>query len=66
MTSSPESEHSYARYCKTSADIKEVSKCAVRYMKMGEFRLGASVGYICYNCKYFMKPDHCLSLQVRN
>ena len=65
MTSSPESEHSYARYSRTSTDIKEVSKCAVRY-ENGEFRLGASAGYICYNCKYLMKPDHCLSLQMRN
>ena len=59
MTPSSYSEHHSAQYSRRSTDIKEVSKCAVRYMKMAECRLGSSAGYICYNCIYSTMPDHC-------
>src|SRR5918911_4576379 len=31
-----------------------------RYMEMEEFRdSDLHTGYFCYNCTYFMKPNHC-------
>jgi hypothetical protein len=39
---------------------KKLSKTSARYMEMEEFKdSDHHTGYFCYNCIYFMKPNHC-------
>jgi hypothetical protein len=40
--------------------LKKLSKVTVRYMEMEEFKdSDHHTGYFCYNCIYFIKPNHC-------
>jgi len=40
--------------------LKKLSKVTARYMEMEEFKdSDHHTGYFCYNCIYFMKPNHC-------
>src|SRR5919199_4771089 len=40
--------------------LKKVAKTAARYMEMEEFKdSDRHAGYFCYNCMYFIKPNHC-------
>jgi hypothetical protein len=40
--------------------LKKLAKTTARYMEMEEFRdSDLHTGYFCYNCIYFMKPNHC-------
>ena len=39
---------------------KKLSKTSTRYIEMKEFKdSDHHSGYFCYNCIYFMKPNHC-------
>jgi hypothetical protein len=39
--------------------LKELPKVTARYMEMEELKdLDQHTGYFCYNCIYFMKPNH--------
>ena len=40
--------------------LKKLAKNTARYMEMEEFKdSDHHTGYFCYNCIYFMKPNHC-------
>jgi hypothetical protein len=40
--------------------LKKLAKVTARYMEMEEFKdSDHHTGYFCYNCIYFMKPNHC-------
>jgi len=40
--------------------LKKLSKVSARYMEIEEFKdSDHHTGYFCYNCTYFMKPNHC-------
>ena len=40
--------------------LKKLAKNTVKYMEMEEFKdSDHHTGYFCYNCIYFMKPNHC-------
>ena len=40
--------------------LKKLSKTTARYMEMEEFKdSDHHTGYFCYNCIYFMRPNHC-------
>ena len=40
--------------------LKKLAKTAARYMEMEEFKdSDHHTGYFCYNCMYFIKPNHC-------
>jgi hypothetical protein len=40
--------------------LKKLAKATARYMEMEEFKdSDHHTGYFCYNCIYFMKPNHC-------
>jgi hypothetical protein len=40
--------------------LKKLAKATARYMEMEEFKHSDHhTGYFCYNCIYFMKPNHC-------
>lgn len=40
--------------------LKKLAKMSARYMEMDEFSdSDHHTGYFCYNCIYFMKPNHC-------
>jgi hypothetical protein len=40
--------------------LKKLAKVTVRYMEMEQFKdSDHHTGYFCYNCIYFMKPNHC-------
>jgi hypothetical protein len=41
--------------------LKKLAKVTARYMEMEEFKdSDHHTGYFCYNCVYFMKPNHCV------
>src|SRR5436190_7720628 len=49
----------YSKYTTRSNEIK-LAKATARYMEMEEFKdSDHHTGYFCYNCIYFMKPNHC-------
>ena len=40
--------------------LKKLAKVTARYMEMEEFKdSDHHTGYFCYNCMYFIKPNHC-------
>jgi hypothetical protein len=40
--------------------LKKLTKMSARYMQMDPFSdSDHHTGYFCYNCVYFMKPNHC-------
>ncbi len=40
--------------------LKKLAKITARYMEMEEFKdSDHHAGYFCYNCMYFIKPNHC-------
>jgi len=40
--------------------LKKLTKATVRYIEMEQFRdSDHHTDYFCYNCIYFMKPNHC-------
>jgi hypothetical protein len=40
--------------------LRKLAKVTARYMEMEQFRdSDHHTGYFCYNCIYFMKPNHC-------
>jgi hypothetical protein len=40
--------------------LKKLTKAAARYIEMEQFKdSDHHTGYFCYNCIYFMKPNHC-------
>jgi hypothetical protein len=40
--------------------LKKLAKVAARYMEMEEFKdSDHHTGYFCYNCMYFIRPNHC-------
>jgi hypothetical protein len=40
--------------------LKKLSKVTSRYMELEEFKQSDHhTGYFCYNCTYFIKPNHC-------
>ena len=40
--------------------LKKLAKVTARYMEMEQFKHSDHhTGYFCYNCIYFMKPNHC-------
>jgi hypothetical protein len=40
--------------------LKKLAKVTVRYIEMEQFKdSDHHTGYFCYNCIYFMKPNHC-------
>ena len=40
--------------------LKKLAKATARYMEMEQFKdSDHHTGYFCYNCIYFMKPNHC-------
>ena len=54
----------YASYIQNipqeATKLKKLSKVIARYMEMEEFKTQTIIGgYFCYNCVYFMKPNHC-------
>ena len=45
--------------------LKKLAKTAARYMEMEEFKdSDHHTGYFCYNCIYFIKPNHCAIVTV--
>ena len=46
-----------------AASKLKLSKVSARYIELSEFA-GSDLhrGYFCYNCVYFMKPNHCSSI----
>ena len=40
--------------------LKKLTKAGTRYIEMEQFKdSDHHAGYFCYNCTYFMKPNHC-------
>lgn len=40
--------------------LKKLAKVTARYMEMEQFSdSDHHTGYFCYNCIYFIKPNHC-------
>ena len=39
--------------------LKKLTKVSARYIQMDPFSDSHHTGYFCYNCIYFMKPNHC-------
>jgi len=40
--------------------LKKLAKVSARYIEMEQFsNSDHHTGYFCYNCTYFMKPNHC-------
>jgi hypothetical protein len=40
---------------------KKLSKVTSGYVEIDEFKdADTHKGYFCYNCDYFLKPDHCM------
>jgi hypothetical protein len=40
--------------------LKKLAKVTARYVEMEQFKdSDHRTGYFCYNCIYFMKPNHC-------
>jgi hypothetical protein len=43
-----------------ATNLKKLAKTTARYIEMEEFKdSDHHTGYFCYNCIYFMKPNHC-------
>lgn len=41
-------------------NLKKLAKITARYIEMEDFKdSDHHTGYFCYNCIYFMKPNHC-------
>jgi hypothetical protein len=54
------SEDSTQNIPREATKLKKLAKAAARYMEMEEFQdSDHHTGYVCYNCIYFMKPNHC-------
>jgi hypothetical protein len=48
------------QYTARSNRTKKLPKIAARYMEIEQFKdSDHHKGYFCYNCKYFVKPNHC-------
>ena len=57
MTSSNDSTQNIPQ---EATKLKKLSKVKSCYMEMEQFKdSDLHTGYFCYNCIYFMKPNHC-------
>jgi protein-arginine kinase activator protein McsA len=57
MTSSNDSTQNIPQ---EATKLKKLSKVKSCYMEMEQFKdSDHHTGYFCYNCIYFMKPNHC-------
>ena len=57
MTSSSDSTQNIPH---EATGLKKLSKVKSRYLEMEQFKdSDHHTGYFCYNCIYFMKPNHC-------
>jgi hypothetical protein len=44
-----------------ATEHKKLSKVTSGYVEIDEFKdADTHKGYFCYNCDYFLKPDHCM------
>ena len=44
-----------------ATEHNKLSKVASGYVEIDEFKdADTHKGYFCYNCDYFLKPDHCM------
>jgi hypothetical protein len=60
MGSDVEKSNSTQNIPQEATKLKKLSKVTARYMQMEEFKdSDHHTGYFCYNCVYFMKPNHC-------
>jgi hypothetical protein len=54
------SQHSSQTIPQEATKLRKLTKVTARYMEMDQFKdSDHHTGYFCYNCIYFMKPNHC-------
>jgi hypothetical protein len=54
------SQDSSQKIPQEATKLKKLAKVTARYMEMEQFKdSDHHTGYFCYNCIYFMKPNHC-------
>jgi len=54
------SQHSSQTIPQEATQLRKLAKVTARYMEMDQFKdSDHHTGYFCYNCIYFMKPNHC-------
>jgi hypothetical protein len=54
------SQHSSQTIPQEATKLRKLAKVTARYMEMDQFKdSDHHTGYFCYNCIYFMKPNHC-------
>ena len=54
------SQHSTQNISQEATKLKKLAKATARYMEMEQFKHSDHhTGYFCYNCIYFIKPNHC-------
>lgn len=58
--SSPNSFVSSQNIPQEATDLKKLPKARVGYMEIDKLaNANTKKGYFCYNCVYFLKPNHC-------
>lgn len=59
-TSSSHNFSSTQNISQEATEQKKLTKVAARYIELEQFKdSDHHKGYFCYNCLYFVKPDHC-------
>ena len=54
------SQNSTQNIPQEATKLRKLAKVTARYMEMEQFKdSDHHTGYFCYNCIYFMKPNHC-------
>jgi hypothetical protein len=54
------SQNSAQNIPQEATKLRKLAKVTARYMEMEQFKdSDHHTGYFCYNCIYFMKPNHC-------
>jgi hypothetical protein len=60
MSTEPESFQSSQKIAHEATQQKKIPKIAARYIEVEQFKdSDHHKGYFCYNCVYFVKPQHC-------
>ncbi len=60
MSIEPESFMSSQNIAQEATQQKKIPKIAARYIEVEQFKdSDHHKGYFCYNCVYFVKPNHC-------
>ena len=53
--------HQHKKFLKSATEHNKLTKVTSGYIEIDEFKdSDTHTGYFCYNCEYFIKPNHCM------